>query len=280
MPTLPALLALVLSAQQQRPPSALDGCEATPVENGWQYDCADARARLEDLPEVGDAAVKSLAARVAGARAVVGEGSRSRVEKRLLGVGQVDVVITERPGSPVANFVAGFPFAAGTRVLICSGGDRRCARVLSGLSGMPWRSANARGSIRKDPAPLALAGRVVPVPAGCQATTEPRGGRVVCAKTDWVGWVSTDEATARQMRTTFGETMRKTLDRPGWKNAEAEVPCKVARVETRCVRVLAESGDDRLVVQWAVAPAGQDFTFASCMARGAKIGSPCSLVFE
>jgi hypothetical protein len=89
-----------------------------------------------------------------------------------------------------------------------------------------------------------------------------------------------DEASARRMRVDFGTNMRKTLAKPGWKSSESEVRCKVAGADTTCARVLAEAGSDTLLVMWAIAPAGTDFTFASCMTRGARIGSPCSLVFE
>ena len=279
MPTLPALLALAVAASP-RPPSALDGCKAIPIEHGWQYDCADVRARLEDRPETGDAAVKYVAGMLQAAPAVVGEGAKTRIEKRRLGAGEVEVLVTEAPGKRVASFVAPISYQAGTRIVVCNGENARCARVLSGLSGVPWKSENARGTIRQDPAPLAIAGRAVKAPAGCEATTQPRGGRIVCAKTDWVGWVSMDEASARRMRTEFGAGMRKALDKPGWKTTESAVPCRLAGSTTTCVRALAESTSDALVVLWAIAPADQEFAFASCMAKGRKAGSPCSLVLE
>lgn len=281
MSTLPALIALAVIAAPSKPStSPLEGCAATPVEHGWQYECADVRARLEDRPEDADKAAKYLAAMLQAAPAMIGDGSRTRTEKRKLGGSDVEVLVTEAAGQPVAAFLAGIQRKAGTRILACNGENRRCASVLSSLAEMPWDSANAQGSLRRDPAPLAIAGRAVQVPASCKSSPQPRGGRVVCANTSWVGWVSMDEASARRMRVDFGANMRKTLAKPGWKSTESEVPCTVAGATTSCARVLAEAGSDTLLILWAIAPAGTDFTFASCMARSAKLGSPCSLVFE
>ncbi len=280
MSILPAILALVLVASPKGAKPPLDGCDATPIENGWQYDCPDVRARLEDRAESGDAVVKYVAGMVQAAPAVVGKGAQTRSEKRTLRGAPTEVIVTEAPGQPAAVFLAPLGFEKGTRVLMCYGENLRCAGVLGALSIAAWRGGPAAGTLRKKPAPLAIAGRAVKAPAGCESTTQPRGGRVVCSKTDWVGWVAMEEEQARRMRTDFGGNMRKVLDQPGWTNAQSEVPCRLAGAETTCARIDAKSSSGALVVVWAVAPAGEDWVFANCMMKGSKPGSPCSLVLE
>ncbi len=275
-----AILALALGAAP-RPPSALDKCTATPTDHGFQYECADLVARVDDEPEIGDAAAKDVAGRLQGASAVMGSGAKRRTEKRLLGAGEVEIVVTEAPGRPDAMFLAPIPYKAGTRIVSCHGGTRRCAAVMSGLAGMPWGSATpARGAVLKEAGPLAIGGHPVQAPKGCQGTSEPRGGRVMCSKTDWVVWVSADEGTARQLLATNGETMRKALDKPGWKTTESQVPCRLAGAEATCTRLAGEVGGEAFVVLLAVAPVGQSYQYASCMTRGRRIGSPCTLVLE
>jgi hypothetical protein len=151
MSTLPALLALAIIAAPSKPTSPLEGCEAIQVDHGWQYECADVRARLEDRPEHGDKAGQYLAAMSQAAPAIIGDGSKTRTEKRKLGGSDVEVLVTEAVGQPVAAFLVGIPHQTGTRVLACNGENRRCASVMSSLAEMPWGSANAQGSIRKDP---------------------------------------------------------------------------------------------------------------------------------
>ncbi len=279
MLALSALLALVFAAPE-RPSASLDGCDAVPIQHGWQYECPDVRARMEDRPEAGDGVAKYVAGMVSSGPAVVGEGAKTRTEKRKVGAADAEVFVTEAPGKTVGSYVTALPYPAGTRVLLCFAAARRCSAVMAGLAALPWGSANAKGTVRKEPAPLVLAGKPVKVPAGCEATTQPRGGQVVCAKTAWVGWVLTDEGPARQMRSTFRDNIHKALDKPGWKLTDSEVPCKVASVDTTCARVLAESRSGSAVVLWAIARTGEDFTFANCMSLGARAGSPCSLVFE
>lgn len=274
-----ALLVLALAASPKAP-SPLAKCEATPLDDGWQYDCGDVVALVQDRSEVGERARKSLDAMVQAAPATVGEGAKTRSEKGELLGRDVELFITEAPGNPDAKYHAAMSYEAGTRFLLCHGGSDRCVRVIAALAAAPWRGANVPGSIRKDAPPFAIAGRAVKVPAGCERKVQPNGGGVVCAKTNWVVWVAVDEASAPRVVASNGDNMRKTLDRPGWKRKETEVPCRLAGARTTCTRLLAESGKDALVVQWALAPAGDGHVFASCMGLGTKPGSACALVFD
>src|SRR5512133_1178669 len=152
MTALAALLALTLAAAPKaRPPSAsaLEGCEATPVDFGWQYDCADLRARLDDRSETPEQAKQYVAAMASAAPAMMGPGASTRTEQpKLSGSRAVEVLVTEAPGQPVRSFIAAIPFDAGTRVVACNGESARCASALGALAGAPWRSENARGSVR------------------------------------------------------------------------------------------------------------------------------------
>ncbi len=279
MPAFAALLALALAAPP-RPPSALDRCAAIPTELGFQYECADLVARMDDSPEKGDAAAKTVAGRLRGVEALVGPGAETRTEKRLLGAGEVEVHVTEAPGKP-AVFLAPLSFEAGTRILSCHGPTKRCAAVLSGLAALPWRSGvPARGAVRKETGPLAIGGRAVPVPKGCEGVVEPRGGRIVCGKTAWVLWVAGDEGPARQLLASNLEQMRNILVRPGWTRSERELPCRLAGTETTCTELRSESGQGVLLVLMAAAPVGGAYAYASCMMQGKTAGSPCTLVLE
>lgn len=276
MPAFAILLALaVTSSSRPRPP--LDGCDATPVEHGWRYECVDLRATIQDRP---DAAETEIAGMLQAASIAAGDGARTRREKRVLDGSEVEVLVTEAPGNPRALFIVALHPDAGTRIVTCSGEDRRCASVLGVLAEARRTGGKARGSIRKDPAPLAIGGRPVRVPNGCESAPQPGGSQVVCANTDWVGWSSSSMPAAWHMRDDFGVHMRKTLARPGWKTTESKVPCRLAGAKTTCRRLLSESGSDAVLVLWAVAPLGEEYAFASCMMRGAKVGAPCSLVFD
>jgi hypothetical protein len=280
MPIPLPLLALTLASA----PQPLRGCSATPVEHGWQYDCSDLRARLEDHPEQGERAARYVAGMQDAIGPVLGEGAVLHRERRKLAGAEVEVGVAQIPGAPRKAFVVGLVSARkppGTRVLVCIGEEPRCDPVLVHLAALPWASGNAAGSIRKDPPPLAISGRPLRVPEGCTSTTQPRGGKVECGGPYWVGWAEVDEGQAMRMMDQFGTSMGAMIQNPSVEAQRDDVPCRIAKRDATCGRLTIAASGKRAVVLWGAAPGDQGFVFANCMApRAAELQLPCALVFE
>ncbi len=141
-------------------------------------------------------------------------------------------------------------------------------------------AAAAPGSAAPEPGSLAVNGRAVEVPSGCEPAPYPGGARISCAPQDWVAWGRTDDAEAPEARSALGAVLRGPVLQPGWNSTEAEVPCRVAGVETTCTRVLGESVHERILILWATSRDDRGVVIASCMASGATLGRACALVFE
>lgn len=282
MPTLFAVLALVLSSPGSQP-SPLAGCDATPVPHGWQYECKDVRARVEDLAESAVNVASHLEGLHAAAPAMIGDGAKTRRERRKLGEDDVEIRVTEARGRRAALMIAALPRKAGTRVLVCFvEGSPLCGAVMNWLATTPWRSGHAQGSKLREPPPLAIAGRAVQVPVDCKATNAPNGGGVTCPPAFFANWVSVDEAQGHRMVSEFGAPVRARLAQHGLKATQDEVRCLLAGAETKCARLLVEANGRRVaVLLWAAVRAGNEVVFASCQAPdGAAIRPPCSLVFS
>jgi hypothetical protein len=281
MPAVTAVAALGLCLSASTAGKALAGCAATTARHGWQYECTDLRASSDDRAEVGDAIERSVRTMLETAPTSVGRVALVRREERDLAGSAVEVFIVQPPGGSVAVLFAALPFGHGTRVLYCRGAPPRCDRVLRALAATPWRGENAPGSIRKDPPPLTIAGRAVPVPAGCRGSASlPGCGEITCAQADSARWGWTDDgAGAGDIKSVFDGAMRGAVP-PGWSSTETQVPCRLAGVDTTCTRVIEASGRERALMMWAAVPDGRGVTFADCMAPGATPGRACAIVFE
>ncbi len=281
MSILPKILALVLSSSGSQSPLA--GCDATAIARGWQYKCKGITARVEDLPD-GEAEVAShLAGLDAAAPALVGEGAKTRRERRKVGGEDVEVRITEARGR-LAILIAPLRKKAGTRVLACVvEGSRSCSTVMDSLATVPWRSERVFGTTLREPPALSIAGSPVQVPRGCQAKQDGNAAGVTCPPAFFVNWVaSPDEAQGRRMYSAFGPAVRDRFAQHGLKSESDEVRCLLAGVETTCARLTVAEPDGRpaAILLWATARAGGQVIFASCQAPpGTPIRSPCSLVF-
>ena len=150
--------------------------------------------------------------------------------------------------------------------------------VLSALAALAL-AAPPSATATPEPAALAVNGRAVEVPSGCESTPYPGGARITCAPRDWVAWGRTDDAEAPEARSALGAVLRGPVLQPGWSSTESEVSCRVAGVETTCTRVLGESARERVLILWATSRDGRG-VIASCMAPGATLGRACALVFE
>ena len=130
--------------------------------------------------------------------------------------------------------------------------------------------------------PLAIAGRAVQVPPGCEATPVPNGGGVECPPTFFATWVAVDDVQGRRMVAAFGPAARESLEQHGLRPRQDDTRCLLAGTATTCGRLTIEvEGRAVAVILWASAAVGGQSLFASCQGpTGTPIGSPCSLLFR
>jgi hypothetical protein len=269
---------LVLLAASAPPPAPFEGCTATPLAQGWQYDCAGARLRIEDHDAPPSAAyVDGLAA---ASRVAAGKGGVEKRGRRTIGGTTADVREFAAPGSGRHAVLASLPHRSGTRLLFCvAEAPARCGGRLDALAASGWRGGALPGSARQEAPRLALAEREVRVPAGCEGVAQPYGGRVSCAGPFFAAWNVIDPARASDVMAEFGRNVERNLAAAGARRDE--VDCRLDGVPTRCARLTVKGEKVHAVVLWAAAAVRSQTIFASCMASGVDAAaSPCSVLFR
>ncbi len=282
MPTIAAVVALALAATRPEARSSLEGCRATPLDHGWQYDCQGLSARLEDKPgAVGSAYLDGVEGAVV---AVLGEGAQRTRERRKVGGEEVELRRAQSRDKAVTAWIGALPRPAGTRIVGCwtAGAAARCAAMLDALATTAWGSGRAAGTVLQEAPTLTLAGRKVDVPSGCEGKPQPNGaGRVECPPAFFVMWAPVnDDAQARRTMDEYGNWMAAKMNRPELHARRDAAPCRLGGVETTCSRLRIAPEGHPVAILWGTARVSGQLLFGSCMAPDrTALPPPCSVLF-
>jgi hypothetical protein len=278
------LVPVVVARADAVSPNPLEGCAAAPLgDDGWDYECAEAFARVEDTARQIDAEPYLRGEKAAQAARGASEVDFTR-ERSRFGGRAAEVLRATYDG--VVRVTALVPFAEGTRSLRCeSKRSEWCAKALDALAASPWRGAAARGTTVVEAPPLRIGDHRPKVPSGCSAKSAALGGQIVCPGGFIVGWASmTDEDALSRTLREYGDKVVTAAPWPQERRAEIEpkdLPCRIAGVPAMCRLISVSEGPRRFVVIWGGAALRGTSTMAFCTSDGqAAIPSPCSIVFE
>jgi hypothetical protein len=297
MASLPVFLLFLFAATaSDTPASVLEGCRAIASAGvGWQYECGDLTARVEDHVAADWAKASSeyvQGAAVALASALGNEAEKTR-QWRHIGTDEAEVHCLRTRDGRLEAWITGLHRPAGVRVLICATKgrtDRSCEKVLPVLAAAPWRGGAIAGTVVKKEPVLNLNGRAVLVPAGCEAYARPGGGHLNCPPLSFADWaVATSEEHGRRVAEEWGQrvsdnarSLRLRLDAgAGVSVRRDEVRCKLAGSAAMCGRMKYDAPDFHVVSLWAVARVQDQWVFANCQGPDSTpITSPCALIFS